>query len=193
MRSTLKFFLPALAASLALAACGSSSSSSPTQASTPATTATSASSGGATAAVVKTASNPTLRSTVLVDAQGMTLYHLSAEHGGKFICNSAACVATWPPLLASAAGTPTGSVSGLGTVKRPNGALQVTYNGEPLYTFSHDKAGEANGQGIKDVGTWTAVTTGGSGASATPAAAAPPAESSSEKSGSGGGGGGYSY
>ena len=189
MRSTLKFFLPTLAASLALAACGSSSSSSSTQASTPVTT-TTASSGGATTTVVKTASNSTLGATVLVNDQGRTLYHLSAEHGGKFICNSAACVATWPPLLASAAGTPTGSVSGLGTVKRPNGALQVTYNGEPLYTFSHDKAGEANGQGIKDVGTWTAVTTGASGA---PAAAATPAESSSEKSGSGGDGGGYSY
>jgi predicted lipoprotein with Yx(FWY)xxD motif len=193
MRSTLKFFLPALAASLALAACGSSSSSSSTQASTPATTATSASSGGATAAVVKTASNSTLGASVLVNAQGMTLYHLSGEQGGKFICTNAACVATWPPLLASSAAAPTGGVGKLGTVKRPNGTTQVTYNGEPLYTFSHDKAGEANGQGIKDVGTWTAVTTGASSAAATPAAAAPPAESSSGNSSSGGGGGGYSY
>jgi predicted lipoprotein with Yx(FWY)xxD motif len=193
MRLTFKFFLPALAASLALAACGGSSSSSSTQASTPATTTAAASSGGATAAVVKTASNSTLGATVLVNAQGMTLYHLSGEQGGKFICTSAACVATWPPLLASSTSTPTGGVGNLGTVKRPNGTVQVTYNGEPLYRFSHDKAGEANGQGIKDVGTWTAVTTGASSAAATPAAAAPPAESSSENSSSGGGGGGYSY
>jgi predicted lipoprotein with Yx(FWY)xxD motif len=195
MRSPLKFFLPALAASLALAACGSSSSSSSTQASTPATTATPASSGGATAAVIKTASNSTLGATVLVNAQGMTLYHLSGEQSGKFICTSAACVATWPPVRASSAGTPTGSVAKIGTVGRPNGTMQVTYNGEPLYTFSHDKAGQANGQGIKDVGTWTAVTTSASGApakAAAPAAAAPAAESSSESSG-GGGGGGYSY
>jgi predicted lipoprotein with Yx(FWY)xxD motif len=193
MRLTFKFFLPAVAASLALAACGGSSSSSSTQASTPATTSAAASTGGATAAVVKTASNSTLGATVLVNAQGMTLYHLSGEQGGKFICTSAACVATWPPLLASSASTPTGGVGNLATVKRPNGTVQVTYNGEPLYTFSHDKAGEANGQGIKDVGTWTAVTTGASSAAATPAAAAPPAESSSENSSSGGGGGGYSY
>jgi len=195
MRSTLKFFLPALAASLALAACGGSSSSSSTQASTPATSATSASSGGATAGVVKTASNSTLGATVLVNAQGMTLYHLSGEQGGKFICTSAACVATWPPLLASSSAAPTGGVEKLGTVKRPNGTTQVTYNGEPLYTFAHDKAGEANGQGIKDVGTWSAVTTSASSATATPAAAAPPAApaASSSENPSGGGGGGYSY
>jgi len=192
MRLTFKLFLPALAASLALAACGGSSSSSSTQASAPATTAISASSGGAAAAVVKTASNSTLGATVLVDAQGMTLYHLSGEQGGKFICTSAACVATWPPLLASSAATPAGGVGNLGTVKRPNGALQVTYNGEPLYTFSHDKAGEANGQGINDVGTWSAVTTAAAGApakEATPAAAAPATENSS----SGAGGGSYGY
>jgi predicted lipoprotein with Yx(FWY)xxD motif len=193
MRLTFKFFLPALAASLALAACGGSSSSSSTQASTPATTAAAASSGAATAAVVKTASNSTLGATVLVNAQGMTLYHLSGEQGGKFICTSAACVATWPPLLASSTSAPAGGVGNLGTVKRPNGTVQVTYNGEPLYTFSHDKAGEANGQGIKDVGTWTAVTTGAGSAAATPAAAAPPAESSSENSSSGGSAGSYSY
>jgi predicted lipoprotein with Yx(FWY)xxD motif len=191
MRLASKVFLPALAASVALAACGSSSSSSSTQASTPATTP--ASSGAATAAVVRTASNSTLGATVLVNAQGMTLYHLSGEQGGKFICTTAACVATWPPLLASSAAAPAGGVGKLGTAKRPNGTEQVTYNGEPLYTFSHDKAAEANGQGIKDVSTWTAVTTGSSSAAATPAAAAPPAESSSENSSSGGGGGGYSY
>jgi predicted lipoprotein with Yx(FWY)xxD motif len=193
MRSTPKFFLPALAVSLALAACGGSSSRSSTQSSAPATTVAAAASGGATAAVVRTASNSTLGATVLVNSQGMTLYHLSGEQGGKFICTSAACVATWPPLLATSTATPAGGVGKLGTVKRPNGTVQVTYNGEPLYTFSHDKAGEANGQGIKDVGTWTAVSTGASSAVATPAAAAPPAESSSEKSGGGAGGGGYSY
>jgi len=45
-----------------------------------------------------------------------------------------------------------------GFVKRPDGTMQVAYKGMPLYTFAQDKApGEANGQGIKDVGTWTAI------------------------------------
>ncbi len=197
MRSAIKFLIPALAASLTLAACGSSSSksSSSSQAATTPAGTTSASS-GATAAVVKTASNATLGATVLVNAQGMTLYSLSGEHGGKFICTSSTCTAVWHPLSASA-GTPSGSVGSLGTVKRPDGTVQVTYKGMPLYTFAQDQGpGEDKGQGIKDVGTWTVVTTGsGSKSSSAPAAPAPtttPAESSPPAS-SGGSSGGYSY
>ncbi|HWX87340.1 MAG TPA: hypothetical protein VNX67_04115 [Solirubrobacteraceae bacterium] len=129
---------------------------------------------------------------MLVNAQGVTLYHLSGEQNGKFICTSSACVQVWHP-VSVASGTPTGTVGSLGTVKRPDGTVQVTYKGMPLYTFASDqKPGEANGQGIKDVGTWTAVTvsTSGSGSATsapatTPAQTAPPASS--------GGGGGYGY
>ncbi len=48
----------------------------------------------------------------------------------------------------------------LGTIKRPdNGRRQVTFDGRPLYTFDEDaKAGDAKGQGIKDVGVWHAAT-----------------------------------
>ena len=140
------------------------------------------------AAVVKTASNSTLGATVLTNSAGMTLYALSAEHNGKFICTTSACTAIWHPL--SAGGTPGGSVGSLGTVKRPDGTEQVTYKGMPLYTFAQDRQpGEANGEGIKDVGTWSAVTT--SGASSTGSTeASPPAESKSSGSG---GAGGYSY
>jgi predicted lipoprotein with Yx(FWY)xxD motif len=112
----------------------------------------------------------------------MTLYHLSGEGGGKFICTSSACMQIWHPLTAPSGSTPTGSVGSLGTVKRPDGSEQVTYKGMPLYTFAQDTAaGQANGQGIKDVGTWSAVTTG-SAASSTSSAPA----STSESKGSGG-------
>ena len=162
MRSTLKILLPALATSLTLAACGSSSSA--TSSSSSPGTASSLSVG--TAEAVKTASNATLGSTVLVDAQGKTLYHLSGEQNGRFLCTSAACVANWPPVSASATST---SVGGLGTVKRPDGSEQLAYKGEPLYTFVGDKAsGEANGQGVKaDAGTWSAVVASASNANAT--------------------------
>jgi len=136
--------------------------------------------------VVKTASNSTLHATVLVDAKGLTLYRLSGEHGGKWICTSAACLKPWHPLTASAGAAPSGSVGSLATVKRPGGAMQVTYKGMPLYTFAEDQSpGDAKGQGIKDVGTWNAVTTSGTAASSTPA----PASSSSTSSS----GGGYAY
>lgn len=207
MHPAMKALVPALAASLTLAACGSSSStsgSSSQAAATPAAATTSASSEGA--AVVKSAANSTLGATVLVNAQGMTLYSLSGEHNGKFICTSSACLQVWHPLSA-ATGTPSGSVGSLGTVKRSDGTVQVTYKGMPLYTFAQDQSpGEAKGQGIKDVGTWTAVTVGsasnGSSAPAgapastpaEPAAPAEPAESTPPaSSGSGGGGSSYGY
>ena len=145
--------VPAVAVALLVAACGSSgnhasSSSQP--------------SGGAQTAIVKTGSVSSLGASVLVDAHGLTLYHLSGEQNGKWICTSAGCVKAWHPLVAATAGAPSGSVSSLATVKRPGGALQVTYKGMPLYTFAGDtKAGEAKGQGIRDVGVWSAVTTSG--------------------------------
>ena len=196
MHSAMKALIPALAASLTLAACGSSSSSKSGSSSQAATTPASTTSPSEGAAVVKSASNSTLGATVLVDAQGMTLYSLSGEHGGKFICTSSACLQVWHPLRAST-GTPNGSVGSLGATKRPDGTEQVTYKGMPLYTFTQDQTpGEAKGQGIKDVGTWSAITVGSSSNSSsapatTPAAPAEPAESAPPASS--GGGSGYGY
>ena len=175
MRPTLKILVPAVFASVILAACGSSSKGSASSSSTTAAAPSSAaaSSEGASS-LVKTASNATLGATVLTDAGGMTLYRLSGEHAGKFICTSAACVGVWHPVSVSAGSTPTGSVGSLGTVKRPDGTEQVTYKGMPLYTFAQDqKPGDAKGEGFKDVGTWNAVTT----TSASSAASAPAATS----------------
>ena len=105
---------------------------------------------------------------MLTNPQGMTLYALSAERGGKFICTNSACLQLWHPLTVSGTNVPSGSVSSIATVRRPEGTLQVTYKGMPLYTFSGDsKAGEAKGQGFKDVGTWGAVTAGSSAAGTT--------------------------
>jgi predicted lipoprotein with Yx(FWY)xxD motif len=165
MNRPITALLPTLAASVLLAACGSSSSSTHTgsaSATQPATT----TSGGQSSAVVKTAQNASVGAPTLVNAQGLTLYHLSGEQNGKFICTSAACVGVWRPLTVASATTPSGAQS-LGTVMRPDGTEQVTYKGMPLYTFAQDtKAGEAKGQGIKDVGTWSAVTASSSSASA---------------------------
>jgi predicted lipoprotein with Yx(FWY)xxD motif len=179
MRQTAKF-VPAVAVSCLLAACGSSSSSS--SSSPP----VSQSSVGTGTAVVRTASVSSLGGSVLVDSRGLTLYHLSGEQNGKWICTSATCVKAWHPLTASTGGAPSGSVGSLGTVKRPGGTLQVTFKGMPLYTFVGDtKAGEAKGQGIKDLGVWTAVTASGATTSKPTATTPAPASSS--------GGGGYGY
>jgi hypothetical protein len=80
-------------------------------------------------------------------------------------------------------------VPSLGVIKRPNGVEQVTYKGQPLYTFAQDTApGMANGQGIKDVGTWSVITSKASSGSAPAAPSTSTSSSSAPASG-----GGYAY
>ena len=117
--------------------------------------------------VVKTAQNRALDRTVLVDRRGKTLYTLSAETHGRFICTTKFCLSLWTPLVVARGTTPAGAKL-LATVKRPDGRTQVTYRGRPLYTFNEDsKPGDAKGNGFKDVGTWLAATPSGT-ATATP-------------------------
>jgi predicted lipoprotein with Yx(FWY)xxD motif len=118
--------------------------------------------------VAREAENATLGRTVLTTTKGHTLYSLSVETDGKFICTGS-CLASWKPLVVPAGVTPKGPVK-LRTVRRPDGRTQVTFKGRPLYSFNGDaKPGEANGEGLKDVGTWHAAKV--AKASSTPAPA----------------------
>ncbi|MEA2160408.1 MAG: hypothetical protein QOD66_2788 [Solirubrobacteraceae bacterium] len=171
MRSSLKLSIPALATTLLLGACGGSSYGG--GGSTGASSAGMSGGGAGTGVTVKTAANSSLGSNVLVDQQGLTLYRLSGEQAGKFICTTA-CLKIWHPLTVSSGAKPSGGVSALGVVKRPDGGEQVTYKGMPLYTFMQDRSpGQAKGQGIRDVGTWNAVSTGASTSAKAPASSAP--------------------
>lgn len=118
---------------------------------------------------------------VLVNSEGMTLYLFTVDKGTTSACYEA-CESAWPPVIAK--GKPTageGAMSAdLGTTKRKNGTMQVTYKGHPLYTFSGDTAaGESNGQEFE--GTWFVLNEAGEKVSG---------KATSEES-SGGGGGGY--
>jgi predicted lipoprotein with Yx(FWY)xxD motif len=141
MRSTAPVAL--LAVSAMLAACGSSSKGG-------------SSTSGSSGAVLGSAKKPKVGS-VVVDAQGRTLYRFTAEAEGVPVCTGA-CVATWPPALA-------GSASGLpehvATIRRPDGGkLQLTYDGHPLYRYAGDRSkADANGQGVG--GQWFVVKAGG--------------------------------
>ena len=121
-------------------------------------------------ALVKTAHNATLNRTILVTRNGLTLYSLSAERHGRFICTTSACLAVWKPLVVARGVTPTG-VKGLSVVRRPDMRRQVAFRGAPLYRFAEDtKPGQVKGNGFKDVGVWRPVTTGSkTAAPATPA------------------------
>lgn len=108
--------------------------------------------------VAKAARNAGLGETILTTTKGLTLYSLSAESSGEFICTmSSGCLSVWHPLTVPAGVMPKGPVK-LGTIRRPEGGVQVTYRGHPLYSFSGDTGpGQTNGEGLKDVGTWAAV------------------------------------
>ena len=115
---------------------------------------------GARVRVVTTAKNAKLGKTVLVNQKGLTLYSLSVERRGRFICTDATCLGLWKPLVVAKGTTPTGAPR-LGTVARPDGRIQVTHRGGPLYTFYLDrKRGDSKGEGFKDVGTWHAASPG---------------------------------
>jgi predicted lipoprotein with Yx(FWY)xxD motif len=117
---------------------------------------------GAVLPTLKTAKNTDL-GTVLVNSTGRTLYHFTSDTRAKVSC-TASCVALWPPLLIAAGAKPVAgpgiSAAKLGTLKRADGGLQVTYNGMTLYRYAGDsKAGQANGEAVSDK--WYAVSSAG--------------------------------
>ena len=102
---------------------------------------------------------------VLADQRGRTLYLFEKDKRGMSAC-SGSCVSFWPPLLTTAKPRAGAAVKAslLGTIRRSDGRMQVTYRGHPLYTFSLDKrAGQTNGEGLDDFGAhWYAVSPAGS-------------------------------
>ena len=123
------------------------------------------SSGADRQTVVKTAKNTRLHSTILVTLGGRTLYSLSAERNGRFICSDTTCLSLWKPLHVARGMTPAG-INGLSLVTRPDHTRQVAYRGAPLYTFTGDaRAGDTKGNGFKDVGVWRPVTVSGTSTS----------------------------
>jgi len=98
---------------------------------------------------------------VLATSKGFTLYLYTGDHHNKSTC-SGFCSSLWPPLTTT--GRPRAgkgvNQSLLGTTRRPNGKLQVTYNGHPLYRYSSDKKpGQTNGEGYGQL--WYAVSAAG--------------------------------
>jgi predicted lipoprotein with Yx(FWY)xxD motif len=107
---------------------------------------------------------------VLVDSQGAALYTSDQDTGGRIACTDG-CAAEWLPLAAPASGEPTSGDSSiqekLGTVQRPDGGRQVTFEGKPLYSFVDDSPGQVTGDGFSDsfngtTFTWTVATASGS-------------------------------
>jgi predicted lipoprotein with Yx(FWY)xxD motif len=112
----------------------------------------SASAGSSSKATVS--AQKTSLGTILVGANGKTLYLFEKDTGPKSTCFGG-CAQGWPPLAASGSVTAGNGVdaSKLGTVSRGGGTKQVTYAGHPLYFFVNDKAaGDTNGQAVNAFG-----------------------------------------
>ena len=101
---------------------------------------------------------------ILVDSRGRTLYLFTKDTGSTSTCTGA-CAAAWPPLVADGATTAGNGAqaSMLGTTKRSDNTVQVTYNGHPLYLFAKDQSpGDTNGEGVSAFGgSWFAVSPAG--------------------------------
>jgi predicted lipoprotein with Yx(FWY)xxD motif len=82
--------------------------------------------------------------TVLTNAKGLTLYWFAPDTPVTSECTGS-CAAYWPPVTGHPEAGP-GVTGKLGTIKRPGGATQATYDGHPLYTYIGDSVrGQANG------------------------------------------------
>jgi predicted lipoprotein with Yx(FWY)xxD motif len=105
---------------------------------------------------------PTSVGKVLVAAHGRTVYLFTADKN-RSVCYGQ-CAVYWPPLIATDPSVGKGLKSSLlGTTKRKDGKLQVTYGGHPLYYFAQDKkAGDVKGQGFVHFGGgWWVVSAAG--------------------------------
>lgn len=103
----------------------------------------------------------------IFEFDGFTLYRFDKDKGSQSTCYGA-CAKQWPPLLTDLKPNGVDVIrSELGTTKRKDGTLQVTYFGHPLYTFTADKVpsgktGEVRGNGVEAFGgTWHALLANG--------------------------------
>ena len=119
-----------------------------------------ASSGSGTAVKV----GPSNLGRILVDAHGKTLYLWAHDKGSRSTCNGD-CAEYWPPLVTR--GRPIAGAGAranlLGTSRRSDGRMQVTYAGHPLSYFIQDtKPGQTKGEGLTGFGgRWDPVSAAG--------------------------------
>lgn len=97
----------------------------------------------------------------LAGPDGLTLYVRPTELDGVSTCWTDPCAERWPALKGRAAQVQSGAgVTGsFGTATWPDGTVQVTHNGQPLYYYAKDNStGEALGQ--KPDGNWVVAPAG---------------------------------
>ena len=79
---------------------------------------------------------------MLFDSKRQAIYVFQRDRRNRSRCYGE-CARAWPPVYTKGKPqTPRGVKSSLGTIRRRNGRLQVTYAGRPLYYYAHEGPGE---------------------------------------------------
>lgn len=122
----------------------------------------------APAGTVLSANSTAQLGVVVIDGLGWTLYRTDADSADPPVATCVdACAEAWPPVVAEP-GTPL-SLEGVaqedvGTVVRPDGQVQVTVGGWPVYRHAADpQPGATDGHGKEG---WFAITPSGGRAEA---------------------------
>lgn len=105
-------------------------------------------------AVLNTVNDPTL-GVRLIATNGHTLYYFTKDLPNVSVCTGT-CATNWPAYTVSP-NAPLAAVTGVtgkvGTITKPDGSLQITYNRMPLYFWHLDQdPSDTYGQGI--LGSW---------------------------------------
>ena len=98
---------------------------------------------------------------VLTNAQGLTLYWFAPDTPTTSRCTGS-CAVYWPPVTGASRRGP-GVTGRIGTIRRPGGGVQATYDGHPLYTYIGDSGpGQARGNNLDlNGGLWYEVRASG--------------------------------
>ena len=101
---------------------------------------------------------------ILFDGRGRVLYLFQSDRRGRSTCYGA-CAKAWPPYLVASAPKGLAGIDRklVGTTKRKDGRLQVTYAKHPLYYFKEDtRPGQIKCQNISNFGgLWLVVAPSG--------------------------------
>jgi predicted lipoprotein with Yx(FWY)xxD motif len=130
-----------VAVAVATGACGASTAGSPIGPTTTSAT---------TLSVIASPAGP-----IVSTGAGFALYDFAPDTATSSACVSVTCVFLWPPLTVTGPVTVSGGLKDalVGTIRRPDGATQVTYGGHPLYTYNTDvRPGMVTGQAIDQSG-----------------------------------------
>jgi predicted lipoprotein with Yx(FWY)xxD motif len=96
---------------------------------------------------------------MLFDASGQPIYLFTAETGTRPACYDD-CAKAWPPVLTVGEPAAADAVRAglLGTTRRTDGSIQVTYSGHPLYFYAHEGRYEVLCHDVEEFGgTWLVV------------------------------------